>query len=260
MPAAKAAKKVNKKNAKTSTAGRLDIVFSGPLLFVPAITDGNITSVEVYSPCNGHPVGAVFLPGVFFSDKELDSPPSRKWPEASSFTLLDAHSYTINLSQAGERLPFPLASIPEENHRVKSGRKLSSDWEVAIGVHGQLSEWRTHRPFNVTKGLYYGSDSPTTATVAGMQRLIYSGVTGVEFCGASPEPTEYLGSSAHKGGTLIIEGEIPYQSTLLHERLAIDALAKLAGLNLHLMASAPIAGKTRLMGHFKPCLNSIIVA
>jgi len=146
MPAAKASKKLRKKDAKASTASRLDIVFSGPLLFVPAVSEGNITSVEVYSPRNGHPVGAIFLPGVFFSDAELNSPPSKKWPEASSLSLLDAHSYTINLTQTGERVPFPLASIPETNHRVKPGRRLSGDWEIAIGVHGELSGWGTHWP------------------------------------------------------------------------------------------------------------------
>ena len=260
MPAAKSKKKSPKKSPKPSAIGRIDIVFSGPMLFVPTVSDSNITGVEVYSPRNGHPVGAVFLPGVFFSDAELDTPPSKKWPESSSFSLLDPHSYTINLTQAGERVPFPLTSIPETNHRVKPGRKLSGDWEIAIGVHGQLSEWRSHRHLDVTKGLYYGSDSPRSATVAGMQRLTYSSVTEVEFCGVSPEPTEYLSSNASRGGTLIVEGETPYQSTLLHERQAIDALAKLAGLNLHLTAPAPIAGRTHLMSHTTPCKHCIIVA
>src|SRR5258707_4322826 len=99
MPAVKSTRKPKKKSAKASTAGRLDILFSGPLLFVPTVIDGNITSVEVYSPRNGHPVGAVFLPGVFFSDKELNQPGSEKWPEGSSFSLLDRHSYSINITQ-----------------------------------------------------------------------------------------------------------------------------------------------------------------
>ena len=258
MPADKSAKKSKKKSSKA--AAQLDIVFSGPMLFVPAVTDGTITEIEVYSPCNGHPVGAVFLPGVFLSDVDLDNPGSKKWPEASSFSLLDPHSYAIRLTQAGDHAPFPVTSIPEANHRVKPGRRLSGDWEIAIGVHGHLSNWKTYRPFPVTKDLFYGSDAPKSATVAVIQRLSYTTVTGAEFNGVSPEQVAYLDANISKGGTLIIEGEIPYQSTLLHERQAIEALAKLAGLNLHLTTTAPIAAKTRLMNHIDPCGHSIIVA
>ncbi len=256
----KSTKKSKKKGAEAPADSRIDLNFGGPMLFVPAVSQGAITSVEVYSPRNGHPVGAVFLPGVFFTDAELDSPESDKWPEAASFSLLDPHSYAIHFTHTAPQPAFPVTSIPEANHKVKPGRKISSDWDVAIQVNGQLSGWTTNRPFAVTKGLYYGSDAPASATVAGVQRLTFSAVSGMELCGAGPEATEYLKANAAKGGTLIIEGEIAYQSSLLHERQAIDAIAKLAGLDFHLTAMAPIARRTALMSHIMPCLNSVIVA
>lgn len=262
MPGPKQTKKQKKnKTESTATAGRLDILFSGPLLFVPAVSDGNITGVEVFSPSNGHPVGAVFVPGVLFSDAELNDPKCERWPEPESFSLLDPHSYSIDLTQKGKKQrPFPVTGIPETNHKVKAGRRLSGDWEVAVTVNGNLSGWGSQRLFKVTDDLYTGADAPTTPTVAAMHRLTYTGVTGAEFCGASSMPREYLRANIAKGGSLIILGEIPYQSTLLHERRAIDALAKLAGLELHLVAIDPTPHKSRLMNHIMDCGHSVILA
>jgi hypothetical protein len=240
----------------------LDIVFSGPLLFVPAVSDGNITSVEVFSPRNGHPVGAVFLPGVIFSDAELNDPKCERWPEPESFSLLDPHSYSIDLTQPGKKLrpPFPATAIPDTNHKVKPGRRISGDWEIAIDVKGQLSGWSSHGLAPVTEGMFHGSDSPTTETVALTHRLTYRGVKGAEFCGAPQEAREYLSANISKGGTLIVLGELAYHPTLLHERMAIDSLAKLAGLNLHLTMTPPVPSRTRLMNsHVFPCGISVIV-
>ena len=260
MPGSKNAKKT--KNSKsTSTAGHLDILFSGPLLFVPAVSGGNITGVEVFSPCNGHPVGAVFVPGVLYSDAELNDPKCKRWPEPESFSLLDPHSYSIDLIQQEDKsVPFPVSAIPDTNHKVKPGRRLSGDWGVSVAVNGQLSGWGSHRLFKVTKDLYVGADAPTTSAAAAMHRLTYSGVTGAEFNGAAKAPREYLRANISKGGTLIVLGEIPYQPTLLHERRAIDALAKLAGLELHLAATDPTPHKSRLMGHTADCGMSTILA
>ena len=260
-----AATKVESKKSKTkspSTAGQLDILFSGPLLLVPAVSDGNVTGVEVFSPCNGHPVGAVFVPGVLFSDAELNDPQCERWPEAESFSLLDPHSYSIDLTQKGGKKsrPFPVSAIPDTNHKVKPGRRLSGDWEVSITVNGNLSGWGSQRLFNVTDDLYIGADAPTSPTVAAMHRLTYTGVTEAEFGGASGKPREYLRANIAKGGSLIILGEIPYQSTLLHERRAIDALAKLAGLDFHLVATDPAPHRTRLMAHIMDCGSSIVLA
>ena len=97
MPASKSEKK-QKKSKQSSKGAQLDIVFSGPLLFVPAVKDGNVTGVEVYSPLNDHPVGATFVPGVWFTDAELQDPHCERWPEPESFTLLDSHSYAIDLT------------------------------------------------------------------------------------------------------------------------------------------------------------------
>jgi hypothetical protein len=94
-----------------------------------------------------------------------------------------------------------------------------------------------------------------------MHRLSYAGVTGAEFCGAAKEPKEYLRANISKGGSLIVMGETPYQSSLLHERQAVSALAKLAGLDLHLLASMPMARRTHVMNHTGGlCFNSVVLA
>jgi hypothetical protein len=264
MPASKAKKKSGKskpaRKTSKSAPSRLDIVFSGPLLFVPNTIEGSIHSVEVYSPKNGHPVGAVFIPNTFFTDTQLNHPDSPGWPEISSFSLLDPHSYAIHLVQSGQQLAFTASSIPAENHKVKPGRRLSADWEIAAVVHGQLSSWTSHLQFDVTEGLYQGSDAPTSKKVSCMHRLTYLGVTGAEFSGVAAEPKKYLSDNILAGGTLIILGEIPYQPSLLHERQAVQSLAKLAGLDLHLMSGTPSPGKTRLMAsRSSPCGHSVVL-
>jgi hypothetical protein len=254
-------KKSNAPKSK-SRAGEVDLVFGGPLLFVPEIHQGGITSLEIFSPSNGHPVGAVFLPGIWFSDDELNDPECERWPEPQSFSLLDPHSYSIEFKQSSHKATGPLAvsKIPKTNHRVSPGRRLSGDWEVSIQIRGRLSGWSSERLFRVTEDLYVGADAPLTPTVASMHRLTYSGVTAAEFCGAQSNPRDYLRANAAAGGTLIVVGEIPYQSTLLHERCAIDALARLAGLDLHLAATDPAPHKARLMNHFNDCGHSVILA
>lgn len=260
MPADKKSK--SKKKKQEANKRRLDVVFAGPLLFVPEIAEGNIGGVEVIAPCNGHHIGAVFLPGVIFTDAELDDPKCKRWPEPESFSLLDPHSYAIELTQTSEtpQAPFPVASIPDTNHKIKPGRRLSGDWDLAILVKGQISGWSTHRLSQVREGLFHGSDAPTGKTTASLQRLTYSGVTGADLLGAPSEQRSYLRQNAAKGGTLIVIGEIPYQATLLHERQAIDAIAKLAGLELHLADTQPKPYQTRLMDHVTNCGLSIILA
>ena len=81
-----------------------------------------------------------------------------------------------------------------------------------------------------------------------------------DLLGAPSEPRAYLRDNAAKGGTLIVIGEIPYQSTLLHEREAINAIAKLAGLELHLAETQPKPFQTRLMNHVASCGLSIVLA
>jgi hypothetical protein len=262
MPDSKKSQKPKKgKSQSASKDAQLDIIFSGPLLFVPSVTDGNIKGLEVFSPCNGHHIGAVFMPGVWFTDAELDDPKCEHWPEPASFSLLDAHGYSIDLTQAGKKpqRPFPVTAIPETNHKVKPGRRMSGDWEVAIAVNGQISGWSSHRLGKVDPGLYYGADAPTTSTTATLHRLSYPSVTAAELYGAPSEPRDYLRANIAKGGTLIVIGEIPYQATLLHERRAIDAIAKLAGLDLHLAETAPLPFKTRLMDHVASCGLPIIL-
>ncbi len=269
MAAAKS-DKANKKSAKSkngtlSSGSQLDIIFGGPLLFVPAISDGVVTGVEVFSPNNGHPVGAVFLPGVFFSDAELNDPQCQRWPDPSTFSLLDPHSYSIEVDQLTSgsskavRQALKASGIADGNHKIAPGRRLSNDWEVAISISGQMSAWTSLRLSRVTEDMYLGADAPTSPTTAAMHRLTYFGVTGTEFCGAPKAPREYLRANISAGGTIIITGEVPYQPTLLHERRAVDALAKLAGLDLHLIATDPTPHKTRLMQHMSDCGHSIIL-
>lgn len=260
MPTTRKAKNSPKTPSDTSsTLFNIDVVFCGPLLFVPEVQDDKIASLEVYSPCNGHPVGAIFLPGIFFSDTDLDGIESDNWPESHRFSLLDPHSYLLRLTQAGSQTPFPVTSIPDTNHKVKAGRKLNGDWHAAFKLTGQISRWSTHLLSQVSEGMYYGSDSPSGQTVASLQRLSYTNVVDAEVHGLAPPQTKYLRENSKSGGTLIVGGEAPYQPSLLHERQAIDALAKLAGLNLHLMISAPTPSRSMLQGKTNNCKNSVIV-
>jgi len=255
----KASKSAKSKSRSASASAQIDILFSGPLLFVPAVSDGKITGVEVFSPRNGHPVGAVFLPGVWFSDAELNDPKCERWPEPESFSLLDPHSYCVELTQKTKKPnSFAAANIPETNHKVKAVRRLSGDWEVALTIRGNLSAWSSHRLSRVTDDLYCGADAPASGAMAAMQRLTYTDVTAGEFYGASSHPREYFRTHAGKGGSLIVTGEVPYQPTLLHERRAIEALASLAGLDWHLVSTEPSPHMSRLMAHVKNCGASAI--
>jgi len=262
MPASNAAKK-NAKGKTTAKGVHLDLVFDGPLLFVPTVSDGNVTGLEVYSPCNDHPVGAVFLPGVWFTDEELSGGRGERWPEPESFSLLDPHSYAIDLTQEpskkGSTGGFPAASIPDTNHKIRPGRRISGDWHVAIAVHGQMSGWSSPCLAQVTEGMFSGSDAPTVSAVALTHKLTFLGVTAAEFCGAPKEAKEYLKANIGGGGTLIVLGELPYHPTLLHERQAVDALSKLGGLDLRLMLTVPTPNPSRVMSHISPCAISAIV-
>jgi hypothetical protein len=251
------------KPLSNSTGAQLDVVFYGPLLFVPEIRDGKITDLEVFSPRNGHPVGAVFMPEVWFSDAELNDPKSLRWPEPETFSLLDPHSYALDITQTQEAsaTDFPISAIPANNHRVKSRRRLSGEWDVAVSVIGKMADWASLRCFEVKDGVYQGSDSPQVGSqVSVMHRLTYQGVTGADFLGASPEAKEYLNANIAEGGTIIIQGEVPYQPSFQHERQAIDALSRLAGLDLHWVATAPTPNYQRLMYHLLVCGASIVVA
>jgi hypothetical protein len=264
MRASKKSVKAQKsKNSAAKNDTRIDILFSGPLLFVPETANGNITGLEVFAPQNGHHLGGVFLPGVIFTDAELDDPKCERWPVPESFSMLDPHSYSIELTQSFKKPlpPFRVSSIPNTSHKIKPGRRLSPDWDASVAVRGQLSGWSSHRLARVTAGLFHGADAPKVgASVSSLNRLTYTGVTGAEFFGAADEARAYLRDNFAKGGTLILVGEIAYQPSLLHERKAIDAIARLAGLDFHLADTAPMTYQERLMSHVKPCGVSMVVA
>jgi hypothetical protein len=261
MPASKNKTSSKKKGPSTVRGTQIDLLFVGPLLFVPEVDSDKIKGLDVYCPRNGHPMGAVFLPGVFFSADELEDPKCERWPEPLRFSLLDPHSYSIEITQRAKASDASLqvADIPANNFRVKPGRRLSQDWDVAIQVNGRLSGWSSHRVSNVTPEMFVGSDKPTVSAVSSLQRLTYKDVTRMEFFGTSAESGDYLRSNLSKGGTLVIIGEIPYQPSLLHERQSIDAIAKLAGLNLQLVTTAPVATAQQVMHHIINCLMSVIV-
>jgi len=262
MPESKKISKVKKSKSESPRKNaQLDIIFAGPLLFIPEVTGGDIVGVEVFAPSNGHPIGAVFVPGVIFTDAELDDPKCERWPEPESFSLLDPHGYSIDLEHKNKKPqnPFPVSGIPKTNHKVKPGRRLSSNWDISIAIHGDLSGWSSHRLAKVTEGMFHGADAPGAGMIASMQRLTYAGVTAADLCGAASEPRAYLRANISKGGTLIILGEIPYQASLLHERRAIDAIAKLAGLEFHLRETVPAPYQTRLMHHVDNCGISLIM-
>jgi len=92
-----------------------------------------------------------------------------------------------------------------------------------------------------------------------MQRMTYLEVNGAEFWGLSPEPKSYLRANSSAGGTLIIQGEIPYLATAAHERGALDALAKLAGLDVHLVANTPQPNIGQVTGHIVACMFSTVL-
>lgn len=226
---------------------------------VPEITGQVITNLEVFFPRNGHPAGAVFLPETWFSAEELDDPGCEQWPEPESFSMLDPHGYSIDLTQTGRGKPMHYGEIPATNHKIRPGRRLSDAWEIAIAVRGRLSSWSSHRLSRVTGDLYVGADVPGSGTIAAMHKLTYESVTGAEFYGAEENPRSYLRENAGRGGSLVILGEVSYQSTLLHERRAIEALAQLAGLDLHLADTTPQPHRIRLMDHVINCGHSIVV-
>jgi hypothetical protein len=259
MPAPKTGAATTAQKKDRSTEGKLEIIFGGPLLFVPEIAGKTIASVEVFFPANGHPVGAVFLPETCFSDEELNNPACERWPEPSSFSLLDPHSYSIDLTQSGRGKSLPYARIPATNHMIRPGRRLSDAWEIAIAVRGRLTGWSSHRHSRMTDDLYAGADKPASETIAAMHKLTFESVMSAEFHGAGSHPRTYLREEAHRGGSLIILGEIPYQSTLQHERRAIEALARLAGLDLHLADTDPQPHRSRLMNHIANCGHSIVI-
>ena len=151
------------------------------------------------------------------------------------------------MTQAKKGRGFPVMGIPDTNHKVRPTRKLGSGWDVVVGVQGQIAGWSSHRLAQLTEGSLDGADKPTIPAVASLSRITYERVTGIAFDGAATEAQDYLAANSARGGSLVIVGEIPYQPTLLHERQAVDAMAKLAGLNLHYTSTAPMTGKSRLM-------------
>jgi hypothetical protein len=83
-----------------------------------------------------------------------------------------------------------------------------------------------------------GKDTPA-GKVSGLQTLSFYGVTGVEFCGAPVAVQAQFPDPWSGSGSLIFEGDVPYNPTMEHERASFSAIADLAGMDLRLDFSLP---------------------
>jgi hypothetical protein len=256
--------------AATSTpaaAAQLDVVFDGTWLLVPtADTSGKITSVSIYSPACGHPLG------VYFANQLNPNP----WPVQSAFYQLDSHSYTLTI-QCGARgaAGMPVSGINTAvNHCVSQPRPISSNWDmlasIAIGpdawVSGDTFAPQTTDAHGNVVPCFRGKDAPS-GQVSSMQTLSFTGVTAVSLLGAPSSVQALLPAPWSGSGTLIFEDEIPYIPTLQHERNAIFAIANLAGLDLALdyplpkktPAPASASNPLRPMLHTGPLCGAAII-
>jgi hypothetical protein len=251
-----------------ATSSQLDVVFDGTwLLVLSADSSGKITSVNIYSPACGHPLG------VFFTNQLNPNP----WPTQSAFYQLDSHSYTLNI-QCGSRAAagMPVDGINKSiNHCVTEARPIGSNWDllasIAIGPDAWVSSDTVTPQTTDSRGnavpCFSGKDAPT-GQVSSMQTLSFTGATAVAFLGAPANVQALLPSPWSGSGTLIFEDEIPYIPTLQHERGAISAIANLAGLDLALdyplpkkiPAASPTASQAHPMMHTGPyCASAIIM-
>jgi hypothetical protein len=207
-------------------------------------------------------MASVFLPSVWFSAAELEGPDCERWPEPSGFSLLDPHSYSIEMDQDPNRntQPIKVGQIPATNHKVLPGRRISDAWSLVFAVRGLLTGWSSHRLTKVQPGMFVGADAPQSEFTAALHKLTYESVVGADFYGAGTNQRAFLREHAPEGGSLIILGEVPYRPTLAHERKAIDAIAALAGLDLYLADTTVHTLKAQLMMHSGgDCGHSIIV-
>ncbi len=226
------------KTAGSSTAAnspQLDVVIDGTWVIVPSVNAaGNIVGVDVYSPSCGHPLGALFV-------TQINPNP---WPAANAFYMLDDHNlYLAVRRSSGSQAGMPISGIDKTvNHCLPQKRPLGSSWDLVLAIGAGPDAWTsadtvlpqtTDPTSGKTVPCFSGKDAPS-GKVSSLQTLSYKGVTGVDFCGA-PAALQALLPSPWKGsGSLIFEGEVPYQPTMQHQRQAFTAMAGLAGLDLAL--------------------------
>lgn len=219
-------------SSSASAASQLDVVVDGTWVIVPSVdANKDIIRVEVYSPSCGHPHGAYFV-------SQLNPNP---WPGPFSFYLLDNHSHLINIRR-GSAGPagMPVTGIDQTgNHCIAGGRPMSGSWDLMLSIAAGPDAWvssdtilpQTNDPKGNTVNCLSGADAPA-GKVSGLQTLSYIGVTEVELCGMPTAVQALLPSPWSGSGSLIFEGDVPYNPTMTHERAAFTAMASLAGLDL----------------------------
>ncbi len=213
-------------------ATQIDVVLEGTWVIAPYVdASSRIIGVEVYSPACGHPQGVTF-------STDLNPIP---WPSPASFFMLDNHGHTLNIQRASQSgAGMAVSGIDAGvNHCVKGHRPLSGGWDLKLSIPCGPDVWVSSgtTPTQIvnaqgnTVPCFSGSDAPQ-GPVSSTQRLTFKNVTGVELCGAPPSVQNMLASQWSKSGVLIFEDEVPYVPTPQHERMAIFAMANLAGLDM----------------------------
>jgi len=123
---------------------------------------------------------------------------------------------------------------------------MGTGWDLMISIQAGPDSWAsgdtvTPQANNSSGQLvpcFSGKDVPV-GQVSSLQTLSFTGVTGIELCGAPAKLQATIPNPLKTDGALIFEGEIPYIPTLMHERAAVSALAALAGLDLVLDVPLP---------------------
>lgn len=227
-------------SSPAEASSQLDVVIDGTWVIVPSVNAaGNIVGVEVYSPACGHPHGALFV-------NQINPNP---WPSAQAFYMLDDHSLYLSVHRSsGSPAGMPVSGIDKSvNQCLPQKRPLGSGWDLMLAIGAGPDAWSSAdtvlpQTIDPTSGktvpCFSGKDAPP-GKVSSLQTLSYKGVTGIDFCGAPAALQALLPSPWSGSGSIILEGEVPYQPTIQHQRLAFYAMAGLAGLDLALNYPLP---------------------
>lgn len=201
---------------------------------VPSVdASSHIIGVDIYSPACGHPQGVAFT-------NELNP---TTWPTAAAFYMLDNHSHTISIQRSsGAQAGMVISGIDNSvNHCIKKARPLGGEWDLLVSIPCGPDAWTSSDTVDPVTTDAHGSavrclsgkDAPT-GKVSAMQTLSFRGVAAVELCGAPASVQNLLPAPWSNVGSLIFEDEVPYVPTLQHERMAVFAMANLAGLDMAL--------------------------
>ncbi len=234
------------------SATQLDVVFDGTWVFLPSVdASGHIIGVDVYAPSCGHPQGVTFTNAI------SPSP----WPDPAAFYMLDNHSHTISIQRASGAQAGMLATDIDTtvNHCVKVARTLGSQWDLLVSIPCGPDAWTSSGTVNpvytnsagASVPCVSGRDAPT-GKVSALQTLSFKGVTAVDVCGAPVAVQGLLPAPWRDSGSLIFEGEVPYIPSLQHERMAIFAMANLAGLDMALDYPLPSSRSQQASPVVKP--------